>query len=296
MKGELVKVITEDGIELVGFFSEQRSDLAVLHTHGTAGDFYTHKFIETEVDVLSTKNISFLSANNRGHDVYASVRKHTKDGVGWAGKGVGGAFETLNDSYKDIVAWIVFLKKRGVKKIILQGHSLGPVKNILYANKNNENIVGLVHLSPQNDAGLTKFTFGEEKYKQIKYQIKKAIAEGRGEELIPSELALICPMSYQTFSEYFLDDGIGNLFSYEDPDNKNWWTLSSINLPQLLVFGENDGYIKPSVQTAEKVFREKVANKSLLTSKIITNANHSFVGYEKKLTDEILNWLKKYYS
>ena len=41
MKGELVKTITSDGLELGGFFIDKKSDVAVFHSHGTAGDFYT---------------------------------------------------------------------------------------------------------------------------------------------------------------------------------------------------------------------------------------------------------------
>ena len=52
MKGELVRTITSDGLELVGFFSDQKSDITVLHFHGTAGDFYTHKFFVNEVSLL----------------------------------------------------------------------------------------------------------------------------------------------------------------------------------------------------------------------------------------------------
>ena len=73
MKGELVRITTKDGLELVGFFIDKKSDIAVLHFHGTSGDFYTHKFVEVEGEKLAKENISFLTANNRGHDVYADI-------------------------------------------------------------------------------------------------------------------------------------------------------------------------------------------------------------------------------
>ena len=84
MKGELVKTITSDGLELAGFFIDKKSDLAVLHFHGTAGDFYTHKFIEVEGEKLSAEGISFLTANNRGHDTFADIRRKRGKQKNWS--------------------------------------------------------------------------------------------------------------------------------------------------------------------------------------------------------------------
>lgn len=93
MEGRLVKIITSDGLELAGFWMKSKSDTALLHVHGTAGDFYTHKFIEQEGLALSKKGISFLTVNTRGHDVYADLRRHNGNKVEW--KSIGGGFETF---------------------------------------------------------------------------------------------------------------------------------------------------------------------------------------------------------
>ena len=122
LKGSLVKTITGDGLELKGFWIDKKSEVAVFHSHGTAGDFYTHEFVEVEGHKLSDQNISFLTANNRGHNVYADIRKRVRGKVEWVSGG--GGFETFEDCLKDINAWIDFLAKQGVKKIILQSHSL----------------------------------------------------------------------------------------------------------------------------------------------------------------------------
>ena len=152
MKGSLVKTITSDGLEHAGFWMKLKSDTALLHVHGTAGDFYTHKFIEQEGLALAKENISFLSVNTRGHDVYADIRKHIGNKIEWAS--YGGGFEKFEDCVLDIQAWVDFLKKQGVKKIILQGHSLGAQKVLYYQYKaKSPLVVGQIHLSPQNDAG-----------------------------------------------------------------------------------------------------------------------------------------------
>ena len=292
LNGSLVKTITSDGLEHTGFWMDQKSDTAVFHTHGTAGDFYTHKFVEVEGEQLASRKISFLTANNRGHDVYADIRKHNGEQIDWTQ--IGGAYEIFEESLLDIGVWVEFLSDRGVKKIILQGHSLGPNKNIYYQYKKQDlRILGFIHLSPQNDAGLMRHKFGQKKYDEVNKMIHKKLQEGKGREMLPDEYIEVCPISVQGYSGYFIEDGVGNLFPYHNPHNPNWNIVRSIKEPQLLIFGQKDPYITPSVPDAVTIFRSKAKNPSLLTSKIIDDASHSFVGYEKELVDEIIKWIKR---
>ena len=69
--------------------------------------------------------------------------------------------------------------------------------------------------------------------------------------------------------------------------------LHSIKEPQLLIFGEKDPYIKPSIKEAVSVFCSQVKNLSVVSSKIIISASHSYVGFEKELVEEIVNWTKQ---
>lgn len=118
LQGSLVKTITSDSLELAGFWMDQKSDIAVFHSHGTAGDFYTHKFVEVEAEQLASQKISFLTANNRGHDVYADIRKRNGEQIDWAQ--IGGAFEIFEESLLDIGAWVEFLSDRGIKRLFFR--------------------------------------------------------------------------------------------------------------------------------------------------------------------------------
>lgn len=292
LKGELVKTVTSDGIELQGFWVNKNSDLVVFHSHGTAGDFYTHKFIEIEGKKLSSKNTSFLTANNRGHDVYADLRKHIKGKVDWVQ--IGGALERFEDCLFDIKAWLDFLTKRGVKKVILQSHSLS--QKILYYQhlKHDRRVIGQIHLSPQNDAGLMLYSLGEKKYNQINSKIKKMFKEGKGTEMLPKELSPVSPMtSAQTYYGYLTEEGVGTLTPFHNPDSKNWQVLQETRDPMLAVFGGKDVYIKPSIKEAAQLFKKKAKSSKHVEVKIIEDASHSFVGYENQLVDTIYNWVKK---
>lgn len=293
MKGELVKTITSDGLELAGFFIGKKSDIAVLHFHGTAGDFYTHKFIEVEGEKLAAAGISFLTANNRGHDVYADIRRHKNRKVDWIQ--IGGGFEKFEDCVYDIRAWVDFLQKRGIKKIILQGHSLSQ-KNLYYQHlKKDGRVIGQIQISPQNDDGLMFYSLGEKKYHEINKKIKKMVGEGRGKETLPKELS---PVSYvtsaQMYSGYLTDYGNGTLTPYHNPDSPNWKIISQVKLPLLVIFGSRDVYMKPSAKIAAKIIKYKNKSAEVI---LIENASHSYVGYEKKLAETIFNWIKRnFYS
>ncbi len=292
LSGSLVKTITSDGLELQGFFVDKKSDIVVFHSHGTAGDFYTHKFIEVEGEKLSSKNISFLTANNRGHDVYADIRKHVKDNIQWTQ--IGGGFEKFEECIFDLRAWLDFLSKHGVRRVILQGHSLS--QKILYYQhlKKDKRVISQIHLSPQNDAGLMYYALGEKKYNATNKKIEKMVKEGKGNETLPKELS---PVSYVTSAQmyygYLTEQGAGTLTPYHSPHSSQWKTIGQVREPMLVIFGSKDVYMKPSVETAAKLIKEKTKNTPATTVKIIHGATHSYIGYEEKLAAVITDWIEK---
>lgn len=292
LNGALVKTITSDGLELQGFWMKQKSDIVVFHSHGTAGDFYTHKFVEVEGERLAKNNISFLTANNRGHDVYADIRKYVKGKVEWIQ--IGGGFEKFEDCLLDISAWMDFLEKQGIKKVILQGHSLS--QKILYYQhlKKDKRVIGQIHLSPQNDDGLMFYKLGPKKYQQINQKIRKLVMMGKGNQVLPAELS---PVSYVTSAQmyhgYLTDYGAGTLTPYHQPDSPNWKIISQVRQPMLVIFGSKDAYMKPSSEVAANLVKEKTKGNKNTSVKIIKGATHSYIGYETELVNMIVSWLKK---
>ncbi len=291
LNGQLVKTITADGLELQGFWINKNSEIAVFHSHGTAGDFYTHKFIELEGKTLSSQNISFLTANNRGHDVYADLRKHENNKIEWVQ--IGGAFERFEECVLDIEAWIDFLEKQGVKKVILQGHSLSQKLIYYQAIKKDKRIVGQIHLSPCNDAGFMYFLLGEKKFLETNKMIESMVVSGKGKELLPSDLAVVCPMSALAYSGYLTEESTGNIFPYHKRDSPKWDLLSKIKEPIIAIFGGSDNFIKPSIEEAASLFKANAKSSSSAEVKIIKNAPHSYVGFEEDLVKELLTWIKK---
>jgi len=291
LKGNLVKTITSDGLELTGFWVDKKSEIAVFHSHGTSGDFYTHKFIEKEAEKLSSLGISFLTANNRGHDVFADIRKHKHGNVEWVQ--IGGAFEKFEDCLYDIDSWLDFLTNQGVKKVILQAHSL--TQKILYyqINKKDRRVIGQIHLSPCNDAGYMYYLLGEKKYHETNKKIEKMVKDGKTKELLPKELSVVCPMGALAYSGYLTENGTGNLFPYHNSESPKWKLLNATKEPILAIFGGSDGFIKPSIKEAAELFKKKAKSAEDVTVEVIDEASHSYLGFEDKLVKMITIWVNK---
>lgn len=291
LTGQLATVTTKDGLELKGFWIDKKSDIAVFHSHGTAGDFYTHKFIELEGEMLDVQHISFLTANNRGHDVFADIRRHIDGHIEWTQ--VGGAFEKFEDCILDISAWIDFLERQGIKKVILQAHSL--TQKILYyqAIKHDKRVIGQIHISPCNDAGYMYFLLGKEKYEATNTMVAELVKSGNTKELLSSELSVVCPMGPQPYLDYLTEDGIGNLFPYHSPISDKWVTLKETTDPLLMIFGTSDAFIKPSTEEAIQLLRKNAVSSTYIETHLIPNASHSYIGYEENLVSLINNWIAK---
>lgn len=292
VQGNLVKTTTSDGLEHSGFWVDRKSKTAVFHSHGTSGDFYTHKFIEEEAKKLSLQGVSFLTANNRGHDVYADIRKYEKGNVEWAQ--IGGAFERFEDCLIDISAWLDFLTSQGVEKVILQAHSL--TQKILYYqfHKKDKRVIGQVHLSPCNDAGYMYYLLGEKKYRETNRKIEKMVKEGNVRELLPKELSVVCPMGALAYLGYLTEDGAGNLFPYHNPESPKWNLLNQTKEPILTIFGGSDGFIKPSVKEAAELFRNNARSAKDLIVTIIDGAPHSYIGFEDELIETVTAWINEH--
>lgn len=137
--------------------------------------------------------------------------------------------------------------------------------------------------------------YGEKKYKEIGQGIKKLVKDGKGKELLPPELSIICPMSAITYSGYLLEDGAGTLHPYHNPSSKNWKAFENIRESTLVVFGEKDSFINHSCKSKsvdEIVSLLKSKKTGDLTVRVIKDANHSYMGTEDGLMKTILLWLK----
>ena len=181
---------------------------------------------------------------------------------------------------------------QGVKKVILQAHSLTQ-KILFYQNiKNDKRVVGQIHISPCNDAGYMYYLLGEEKYKETNKKIEEMVKNSKTKELLPAELSVVCPMGALPYFGYLTEDGAGNLFPYHNPQSPKWKILNETEDPLLAIFGGADGFIKPSIEESAKLFKLNAKLAKSLKVEIIDGAPHSYIGFEEKLVQSITDWVK----
>ena len=135
MHVELVKAWTEDRLLLDGSWRlATRDDAslaadAVLCLHGVGGNFYGSRLFQTLSDRFFAKGVSVLRVNTRGHDGIALAA--TTIGA----RQVGAAYELIHECQYDIAAWLDFLADRGMKRVVVLGHSLGAIKAVFHLSK-----------------------------------------------------------------------------------------------------------------------------------------------------------------
>lgn len=156
--------------------TEGPSDLALIFVHGVAMNFYLPPLF-TFGQELAARGFHGFAINTRGHDWISRAGNLAKFG--------GSAFENLEDCLPDLDGAVDYIKKRGYRRFILIGHSLGAIKSIIYqGTRQRPEVVGIVSCSAPRQF------FSERVARQAGFRelIEKAealVAEGKGEELIP---------------------------------------------------------------------------------------------------------------
>src|SRR3989344_7080191 len=125
----IVKVRTKDKLPLYGLLLESKKGskkALFIELHGTASNFYENEFMWPLAQELGKQGISTLVVNTRGADSLQAYPFR------------GNALEKFEDCVLDIDAWIALALKKGYKKLILSGHSLGTQKVVYYMEKGRQ--------------------------------------------------------------------------------------------------------------------------------------------------------------
>ncbi len=285
MRTTFQRITTKDGLELHGllFEPDRKTINALIHIHGWVGNFYENKFIDYIAEEVVSKGFSFFTFNNRGAGIINDFIKRKKSKVDYVR--IGGSLEEFKDCVFDIKAAVDFLNKKGYKKIILQGHSLGCQKSTFYEYKTKDKrIKGLVLLAPVDDIAFSKNTL-KTKYEESLNIAKRMVKNGEGTKPVPKWMAF-----YQLLNaKMFLNvadpkSDSGRLFDYSGELKE----IQNINCPVLVVFGSKDSYQSNPVEKL-KILKEKVKDCDV---KLVQGAGHGFVNFEKQLSKLISSWLK----
>ena len=287
LKGELVRVNTEDDLELQGFLVEprKRTRTAVVYVHGWVGNFYENLFLNSIAKRLTGQGLAFLSCNNRGAGIVTEFVKSDKSNTKRIR--IGGSLERFEDCIKDIRAYIDYLSSRGYDRIILKGHSLSCQKTTYYKYMTGDaRVKGLIFLAPVDDVAVSKRLLGRRYLESLKIA-KKMVEEGNGDMPVPGWMQFYPLLSASTFlSVANPDSASARIFDCSGELKE----IKEIDCPVLAIFGSRDNY-QHNPETQLKLLNETAKDCTVF---LIDGANHWFAGSEENLSEHIGNWIKEH--
>ncbi len=286
---DLVRAETKDGLLIRGLFVPgDKNKPAVIHIHGFQGDFYTQEFVKKIAEKLRENNTAFISVQNRGTGIESELYTNAP-GYGRTG---GSSYELLEEAYMDIDAWIKFLLDQGYTKVILQGHSLGTMKIVRYLSEGShvDKVRKLILLAPFDIIQLAQDATNG-KWKEYLEIAKQKVTEGKGLEIIPKEF-LDVRISYQTYVSHHDNNEFEYMFAFHDK-TYNFPILKRIEIPVKVVLGTDDSNLNTpnydNTQQAVEVLKKNIKDCDVT---LIKDANHSYTGFEDKITEEVLKFVE----
>ena len=282
MKQELVRINSVDGIEQPGILYKPDEDVdkIVVHVHGLNGNFYENRFLDILAKSYTNKNYAFLTFNNRGCGFITELLQGNGFTV------IGGSLERFKDCISDIEGVINWAKIKGYNKIILEGHSYGCNKVLYYYNHKKDDVVKqIVLLAPCDIPSITKKFLSREDYDKARCEATRLVQENRENELIDFSIMANGKIAAGTYHNDFLPNGENDFIRYADGIKAKSEVLNNIDVPTLVIFGDEDECVLTQPVEVVKNYLEN--NLSDCKICIIKGADHLYVGKYEELSDII---------
>jgi len=233
------------------------------------------------------KNGLVLNFSNRGHDKVTRVQKlDARNKKGYRSVRAGGAHEVFTECKDDLQGAVNFMKRRGVKEIILVGHSTGCQKIVYYLANSKVKIKGAVLLCPMSDYAGAVQEYGVRKLKAVEKQARQLVKSRKRHQLLPLDL---WPgyEDAQRFLSLYTPQSKENIFPYDDSTKPV--ALKKIKYPLLVVLAGKDEYRDRLIKQIAAWFQ---ANSRSPKSKtiIIPQAFHSLEGKARPVASQISKW------
>lgn len=283
MRGELVRVEAEDGLELVGFYAAPDGPVArraVLHTHGFAGNFYENRFVDAIAEAVVGQGLAFLTYNNRGHEYRSDNIKG--EGGGTTSHLGGGSFEVFGECALDVGGAAAFLEAKGHRGIYFEGHSLGTNKVLHYlTSRDDPRAVGAILISPPDIFGLREVRT-DGRIASILDRARALVRDGRGEEIL-DDPAFVVPMSAGTIVSTYGDLAVTDAFPFRLGDDADFGLLAGVAVPILATMGNIEEAITVPADAAAALLERKATSSPRVRAVVVDGANHVYWGREEEL-------------
>ena len=293
MKISKVYFNTDDGLRLIGLLHEPediKTNIVMISVHGVTSNCLNYRD-EIIADKLTENNIAYFTFDNRGHDVlntYDSLQNMNYQGS---------CAEDVKDSYFDIKAAINCMLSKKFNKIILQGHSMGCTKVVYTFNKFIENgeedilkyICGVSLLSMVDVPGYLELVL-RENYDKVIQMLKIMKEKGKGDKILALEN--FPPVKPNTILNFEKNTEL-DFFKYTD-SNYKFEKLYNIKVPLFMRWGNSNELITIPAKDLVEIIKKRMINKKIDID-FIDGANHSYKNKEKVLSEQIINWITRFY-
>jgi len=298
------QVATSDGLRLDGMLHQAPSHSAnkdssldpadapiagnpvALLMHGAGANFYGPSLINRVGTHLHRDGWSVLRANNRGHDGWHVAFR--------GGKmiNLGAAFERLEESILDVLAWVDWLVRNNFGPIWLVGHSLGAFKSLYALNairhrteyqSRLQQIQGIIAISPPClSQSLFQNSDQGDLFCQTVQHCQQMIENGQVNDVFQATYPFPMLISPGCYLNKYVS---GEAFNFTQ------W-LDSFDCPLYWIFGQDE--LASHVALAEGVKQLQQALPEGHQLKIFPNADHFFTGSTREVCVEVAHWIKRF--
>jgi hypothetical protein len=268
MRTELITIET-DTIPLEGLLYEPTGPIkgAALYFHGNTMNFYTGaaKFLARP---MVEAGFAFFAFNRRGHDILSTRASRTP---------VGGAYQTIAESFADNDYARQYLISRGYAQPIVIGHSNGGMLAVAHVAKYPQTPALVLMSAPRGGIGQdlvrgSEKLFAMDQAEQITAKAKELVSQGLGQELITMP-----GWWYIISAESFLDRLVSVPSTIE--------LAPKIHCPVLAIRGDmEDQHRYPAEEF-------KAACSGNVDLEIIPGCDHFYTQKEKEVGSLVANWL-----
>lgn len=272
MQTELITFSAADGYLLDGLVytpNAGSNGRAALLVHGKTMNFYTgpSRILPPHLTALGW---SCLAMNRRGHDLGGARNAHSS---------YGGAWERFIDSQLDIGGGVTELRRRGLRTIVLIGHSFGAIASAAYAADHAGEVSALVlcsaggggryYLKQGSDRGMVAGS----RHAEIDAEARRLVKIGQGDQIIalPGWWYAISAASWVDLSQN-VPSTVENARRYPGPI--------------LALRGSKE---PSNVYPAEEVAGAAGSRAKLV---ILPGADHFYNGTEVDLARAVCDWMK----
>jgi pimeloyl-ACP methyl ester carboxylesterase len=253
-----------------------------VHVHGRGGGYLDNLWTWQLAAAAADAGWLFITGNHRGTAVLSAI-DHATDPEG---RRVGAAVELIAESPLDIAAWCS-LVPQSCNRIVLSGHSLGASKVVLAARQHvDPRIAGLALLAPADMVALTQAHPATAELLPLAHA---ALAEGKPLQLLDHS-SLWAPVSAQTIVEIATRNSPGDIINGTSESD----SLSDLNLPILMILGENDDCLVPSKPGfGLDNLAASVPKDNDVRTAVVPNSDHQFRPNVDFMTHTMVDWLTK---